>query len=846
MNASADDRANLDQALVAAIGEPAPSASPEASLDETAEAAITALVEAAQPAQGTQPSTGLEMFRDIAAPAVKQMQLGFVALDHDLRATYANPAALTLMGVSLADFVGHRPWEQFSQIVGTRNQMFRSSEGTTFDYEDQIGSPARWVGVLSCPIQEGTALFLRDLAEPRPEETVRRSVALRHGSLDSARDAFLLCSAVRNGDGSAIADFKVEFANGLAGSFMNQKPDTLMGALTSAMTPDWAANLGKRSFLDVCREVVETGEAWADDDVEFAVPGLGEAGAQGMLSIQIARYNDGFFATWRDVSESRRLSGERKRLVAVVEQSLDGIVITDGAGVVTYANSAYLASSGLALVDIVGRPAAAVALAVAGPETLASYQKAGVATAPWLQEIERKHPDGTASHLEVGLTPVAGTDETVAGYVVVVRDVTRLRAAEAEVLLQALVGAALVESFGSIPPEADLESAAQVICDHLVTLGSIDVAIIQIFLADDDVQVLAQSGPSGYPLMVGTYLSRDRAARLLEHAARGPWARYAESDPDDSGLRAAAIEGGLKALAYGPIIHGDTIVGTLVLGTFDERFSRTLVEKMPGIVSFGTTSSALLAERMYRRRQSSELSQRIGGILAARAFHPVFQPVVDLEGGEVVGYEALTRFDSGQRPDLCFAEAWSVGLGPELELATLEAAVEAGKRLTPGIWLDLNVSPRLLADSERLRPTLAAAERPLVLEVTEHEVIADYDAVRAAIRSLSNDIRVAVDDAGVGAANFGHIVDLRPDFVKLDISLVRGINTNLGRQALVVGMRHFARTAGCRLIAEGVETIEEARTLTTLGVEFGQGHLFGRAEPVEAFEAGSQSPEPPA
>jgi EAL domain-containing protein (putative c-di-GMP-specific phosphodiesterase class I) len=64
--------------------------------------------------------------------------------------------------------------------------------------------------------------------------------------------------------------------------------------------------------------------------------------------------------------------------------------------------------------------------------------------------------------------------------------------------------------------------------------------------------------------------------------------------------------------------------------------------------------------------------------------------------------------------------------------------------------------------------------------------------------------------------------------VKLDIGLIRRVNVNLGRQALVVGMRHFARTAGCRLIAEGIETREEARTLTELGVEFGQGYLFGR------------------
>jgi EAL domain-containing protein (putative c-di-GMP-specific phosphodiesterase class I) len=258
---------------------------------------------------------------------------------------------------------------------------------------------------------------------------------------------------------------------------------------------------------------------------------------------------------------------------------------------------------------------------------------------------------------------------------------------------------------------------------------------------------------------------------------------------------------------------------------------------MPGIVSFSTTLSALLAERLNGMHRQAELREALVALLATGAFHPVFQPIVDLAGGEVVGYEALTRFDSGQRPDLCFADAWSVGLGPEMELATLEAAVKAGKLLPSGVWLNLNVSPRLLADPERLRPLLWGAGRPLVLEVTEHDVIEDYEMVRNAIASLGRDIRLAVDDAGAGVANFGHIIDLRPDFVKLDISLVRRVNANLGRQAMVVGLRHFSRTAGCRLIAEGVETMEEARTLTALGVEFAQGYHFGYPEPVERWVA---------
>jgi EAL domain-containing protein (putative c-di-GMP-specific phosphodiesterase class I) len=112
--------------------------------------------------------------------------------------------------------------------------------------------------------------------------------------------------------------------------------------------------------------------------------------------------------------------------------------------------------------------------------------------------------------------------------------------------------------------------------------------------------------------------------------------------------------------------------------------------------------------------------------------------------------------------------------------------------------------------------------------------VPDYEGVRNAIRRLGKDVRLAVDDAGAGVANFGHIIELNADFVKLDMSLVRRVNAHLGRQALVVAMRRFALSTGCRLIAEGIETELEAATLLKLGVEFGQGYLFGvPGEPLD-------------
>jgi len=123
----------------------------------------------------------------------------------------------------------------------------------------------------------------------------------------------------------------------------------------------------------------------------------------------------------------------------------------------------------------------------------------------------------------------------------------------------------------------------------------------------------------------------------------------------------------------------------------------------------------------------------------------------------------------------------------------------------------------------------------MVLEITENEAIADYATLHAAVLRLGPDVRLAVDDAGAGVANFNHLAELRPDFLKIEIGLVWGVHADLGRQAVVAGLVDFAAAPGCQAIAEGIETDAELAMVRNLGVTLGQGYLLARPAGAETW-----------
>jgi EAL domain-containing protein (putative c-di-GMP-specific phosphodiesterase class I) len=229
---------------------------------------------------------------------------------------------------------------------------------------------------------------------------------------------------------------------------------------------------------------------------------------------------------------------------------------------------------------------------------------------------------------------------------------------------------------------------------------------------------------------------------------------------------------------------------------------------------------------------------RIRAVLADQRIQMVFQPVTRLEDGALVAYEALARFDDPDfpTPAHAFGAAARAGIGVDLEMLAAQQALDRLADLPDGTWLGVNLSAEALvvpAVQDLLLRSAATAR--VGIEITEHTEVLDYPRLTAATERLrAGGLQIAVDDAGAGYASFRHILKLRPTVIKLDLEIVRDVDTDPVRQALTRSLVSFAAEAGAALVAEGVETEAELSALRRLGVGFGQGYLLARPGPLPA------------
>jgi EAL domain-containing protein (putative c-di-GMP-specific phosphodiesterase class I)/response regulator of citrate/malate metabolism len=295
----------------------------------------------------------------------------------------------------------------------------------------------------------------------------------------------------------------------------------------------------------------------------------------------------------------------------------------------------------------------------------------------------------------------------------------------------------------------------------------------------------------------------------------------------------AVVSGMLRAGAVGYVVKGTPVAEIVEAVLRTARAQGSLSPEAVGSLHDHLEEVVASSERSEEARQARRL--QVEAALEPGAIRPLYQPIVELESRRVVGYEALARFPLApdRPPAQWFADAASVGLTAELELAALRSALLLFDAIPRASYLSVNLSPSTVLLAEAADILAGLPGERLVLEVTEHAPVPDYGALRSALAPLLHrGCRLAVDDVGAGFASLRHIVQLAPHVIKLDVTLTRGIEADRTQRALAAALVSFAGEMGIQLVAEGVETATELATLRALGVRLGQGFLLGRPGPL--------------
>jgi EAL domain-containing protein (putative c-di-GMP-specific phosphodiesterase class I) len=273
-----------------------------------------------------------------------------------------------------------------------------------------------------------------------------------------------------------------------------------------------------------------------------------------------------------------------------------------------------------------------------------------------------------------------------------------------------------------------------------------------------------------------------------------------------------------------------TVYGTFCC--FSRRPNHALAEKELEIVRVcAEVVSGLIEDAVSFGNELLEKRQRIEALIESRNVTMVYQPIYRLADNRLMNFEALARIpgDPIRPPDVWFNEAIEVERGIALELMAVEEALKGLPALPPLTSLSLNLSPEAIFSGDFDDLFSGLPRERLIVELTEHEPVNDYEALRNRLaRHRSAGLRLAIDDVGAGYASFRHILHLSPDLIKLDTVLTRNIDSDVARRTLASAITMFGRKMGCEVVAEGVETVQELEALRAIGATKVQGYLLGR------------------
>lgn len=397
----------------------------------------------------------------------------------------------------------------------------------------------------------------------------------------------------------------------------------------------------------------------------------------------------------------------------------------------------------------------------------------------------------------------------------------------------------------------DFEAPAPPLADELVHSSAIErvlnsvrghlgveIAFVSRYVEDEQREITHVSTDLDLPMAPG--FREDREDSYCWHILNG---RLPELilDPADHPLTAK-----LAITDFLPVgCHINTplrLADGTVWGSFcalGRKPDRTMTERDLNVLkSFAGLAAERIESALESHMAQAAAKARVEAMLDGHGISTFQQPIMSLATGQPVGVECLSRFPDVTRrgPDAWFEDAELVGLGRELEMAAVRVALDSLAHIPEGLYATINVSPQTVA-SGALRELLEQTQaRNIVVEITEHCQVDDFDELAQEISALKAHAKIAIDDVGTGYAGLRHIVDLQPDILKMDMILTRGIEADPARKAMTAALVQLAREVGCTLVAEGIETEHEARVMKRLGVDCGQGYLYSRPLPVVAAQ----------
>jgi PAS domain S-box-containing protein len=740
---------------------------------------------------------------------------GFFAVIKDVagRYVYMNSVAERMPRLGDPDWYGRTDPELFApELAARRVQADANVRSTHEPIVDTVEVDGRVWHTERFPISgkggELAVLGVDVTDQVRAEHEVRFQARL----LESVRDAVVVVDPAG----------RFVYWNRGAEEIFGYGADEMLG---QGITERLASGAGTQ--IDALWGAVRSGETELSD-----IPTTRRDGTALWLNARVSEIFDeagepaGYLAIVKDVTARKSSELELRRLGLAIDNANDAVIVTDGEDRVTYVNPAFERMTGFAAAEVIGQRPSDHPAGHAFGRALAH---ARLSREGWRGDLVDRRRDGSDLVAETSISPIDAGGGAESGFVTIKRDVTRDRATERATERRARERLLISETLASLHAGDSPEATGAAVCSQIVKLPEFALATIITFGVDDVARVLAQHHGGG-PGVVGIDLPAERSAYLHGRAAAGPWIERwtADSSHPYSGI---LTQLGIIAHAYAPMTVEGRPIGLLIAGSNVIDAVERLTERLPALVEFAAIATTLLAQAVSSRNQAAAAKERVRRVIESKLFQIYFQPIVDLKDGVTRGYEALTRFDDGRAPDLQFEEAHDLGLGLELEAACLGAALDVAPGLPAEAWLNVNVSPEVIL-SGLVDSILPVTGRSVVLEITEHQAITDYQGFRDAVAPIRNRVRIAVDDAGAGFASLRHIVELAPAMVKLDRSLIAGIATDVARQGAVAGMLRFAETAGIVLVAEGIETGAELEVLRRVGIPLGQGYALGGPMPL--------------